>query len=103
MFTLLSQSCKDYNAAVNVETSNPHHLHCIGVSLVALSTRRDPNPKSGVIQGWMAPFFSSAVASLMACLRLVSDVQVHHVIPRDTKFGMSFGGRQIAVVWELQS
>ena len=85
MFTLLSQSCKDYNAAVNVETSNPHHLHCIGVSLVALSTRRDPNPKS-------------AVASLMACLRLVSDVQVHLVIPRDTKFGMSFGGRQIAVV-----
>lgn len=46
----------------------------------------------------MAPFFSSAVASLMACLRLVSDVQVHLVIPRDTKFRMSFGGRQIAVV-----
>lgn len=95
-FTLLSQSCQDYNAAVNVNTPGPHHLHCGRVSLVALSMRRDPNSKSGVIQGWMAPVYFSAVTSLMACLRLVSDVQLHPVMPQDIKFGMNVGGTEEA-------
>jgi hypothetical protein len=43
-------------------------------------------------------FFSSAVTSLMACLRLVSDVQVHLAIPRDIKFEVSLEGQSKAVI-----
>jgi hypothetical protein len=43
-------------------------------------------------------FFSSAVTSLMACLRLVSDAQVHLVIPRDIKFEVSLECQSKAVI-----
>ena len=44
----------------------------------------EPNPKSGVIPGTGNRFLSSGMASLMACLRLVSEVQVHLAIAGET-------------------
>jgi hypothetical protein len=87
----LSQACKDFGVGVGIEMATRHYLRWTETSLAPRS-RRDPDPKSGVMQGLCNCFLSSAVAGLMACLRLVSELQVHLAIPQQVTFEARFGG-----------
>jgi hypothetical protein len=44
------------------------------------------------MQGLCNGFLSSAVANMMACLRLVSELQVHPAIPQQVMFEARFEG-----------